>query len=118
MAIPISADRTRRGNLRLRVPKVSRSVLLSMLTIAVLLACWAIVTEMSWANELFLPKPQAVWAAFIKTMTKGYGARRCSSISAPACIASSRLSRWPASSAFRSASSWACRATPARCSIR
>jgi taurine transport system permease protein len=72
MVIPISADRTRRGTLRLRLPKVSRSVLLSTLTIALLLATWTVVTEMGWANELFLPKPQAVWAAFIKTMTKGY----------------------------------------------
>lgn len=70
MAIPISADRTRRSSLRL--PKVSRSVLLSTLTVAVLLVAWAIVTEIGWANELFLPKPQAVWAAFVKTMTKGY----------------------------------------------
>lgn len=70
MAIPISADRTRRGNWRL--PTVSRSMLLSTLTVAVLLAAWAVVTEMGWANELFLPKPQAVWAAFVKTMTKGY----------------------------------------------
>jgi taurine transport system permease protein len=70
MAIPIPADRTRRSTLRL--PKVSRSVLLSTLTVAMLLAAWAVVTEMGWANELFLPKPQAVWAAFIKTMTKGY----------------------------------------------
>jgi taurine transport system permease protein len=36
------------------------------------LAAWALVTEMGWANELFLPKPQAVWAAFVKTTTKGY----------------------------------------------
>jgi len=72
MTIPISPDRTRRGSLRLRLPKVSRSVLLSTLTVAVLLAGWAIVTERGWANELFLPKPQAVWAAFVKTMTKGY----------------------------------------------
>lgn len=70
MAIPISADRTRRGSLRL--PTVSRSVLLSTFTVALLLAAWVIVTEMGWANELFLPKPQAVWAAFVKTMTKGY----------------------------------------------
>ena len=70
MAIPVSADRTRRG--RLRLPRVSRSMLLSTLTVAVLLAAWAIVTELGWANELFLPKPQAVWAAFIKTTTKGY----------------------------------------------
>jgi taurine transport system permease protein len=70
MALPIPADRTRRGSLRL--PKVSRSMLLSTLTVAMLLAAWAIVTEMGWANELFLPKPQAVWAAFVKTMTRGY----------------------------------------------
>ena len=70
MVIPISADRTRRGSLR--VPKIPRSILLSALTVAVLLATWTVVTEMGWANELFLPKPQAVWAAFVKTMTKGY----------------------------------------------
>ncbi|WP_369721711.1 ABC transporter permease [Bradyrhizobium sp. LLZ17] len=70
MVIPISADRTRRGSLRL--PKIPRSILLSALTVAVLLATWTVVTEMGWANELFLPKPQAVWAAFVKTMTKGY----------------------------------------------
>ena len=72
MAIPISADRTRRGHLRRRLPKISRSFLLSSLTVALLLATWTLVTDMGWANELFLPKPQAVWAAFIKTMTKGY----------------------------------------------
>ena len=70
MVIPIFADRTRRGSLR--VPKVPRSILLSALTVAMLLATWTVVTEMGWANELFLPKPQAVWAAFVKTMTKGY----------------------------------------------
>ncbi|WP_409192294.1 ABC transporter permease [Bradyrhizobium sp. RDM4] len=70
MVIPISADRTGRGSLRF--PKIPRSILLSALTVAVLLATWTVVTEMGWANELFLPKPQAVWAAFVKTMTKGY----------------------------------------------
>jgi len=72
MAVPLSTDRTRRGHIRVRLPKVSRSFLLSSLTVAMLLAAWAVVTEMGWANELFLPKPQAVWAAFVKTMTKGY----------------------------------------------
>jgi taurine transport system permease protein len=70
--VPISTDRTRRGHLKLRLPRVSRSFLLSSFTVALLLAAWALVTDMGWANELFLPKPQAVWAAFIKTMTKGY----------------------------------------------
>ena len=62
-----------RGNLRpLRMPKISRSFLLSSLSIAILLGAWMLVTEMGWANELFLPKPQAVWAAFVKTLTRGY----------------------------------------------
>jgi taurine transport system permease protein len=52
--------------------KISRSFLLSSLSIAILLGAWMLVTEMGWANELFLPKPQAVWAAFVKTLTKGY----------------------------------------------
>lgn len=56
----------------LRMPKISRSFLLSSLSIAILLGAWMLVTEMGWANELFLPKPQAVWAAFVKTLTKGY----------------------------------------------
>lgn len=50
----------------------SRSLLLSSLTVAVLIGAWVLVTEMGWANEIFLPKPQAVWAAFVKTSTKGY----------------------------------------------
>jgi taurine transport system permease protein len=55
-----------------RIPRPSRSFLLSLLSVAALFAAWLLITEMGWANELFLPKPQAVWAAFIKTSTKGY----------------------------------------------
>ncbi len=58
--------------MKFRLPRLSRSFLLSSLSVAILLACWLLVTEMGWANELFLPKPQAVWGAFVKTMTKGY----------------------------------------------
>lgn len=61
-----------RPKLRVRLPQVSRALLLSSLSVAILLAAWVLVTEMGWANELFLPKPQAVWAAFVKTSTKGY----------------------------------------------
>ena len=57
---------------KFRLPRPSRSFLLSSLSVALVLAGWVLVTEMGWANELFLPKPQAVWAAFVKTMTKGY----------------------------------------------
>ena len=60
------------GTGAMRIPRPSRSFLLSLLSVAVLLAAWVLVTEKGWANELFLPKPQAVWAAFVKTMTKGY----------------------------------------------
>lgn len=61
-----------RRKTRLKLPRPPRSLLLSSLTVVLVLAAWVLVTEMGWANELFLPKPQAVWAAFIKTMTKGY----------------------------------------------
>jgi taurine transport system permease protein len=72
MAAPIIAKRARPAAHRLRLPKISRSFLLSSLTVAALLAAWIVVTEKGWANELFLPKPLAVWAAFVKTLTKGY----------------------------------------------
>ena len=71
MTVPITPSVS--GSLRpIRMPKISRSFLLSSLSIAILLGAWVLVTEMGWANELFLPKPQAVWAAFVKTLTKGY----------------------------------------------
>jgi taurine transport system permease protein len=60
------------GVRRARIPRPSRSFLLSLLSVTVLLGTWLLVTEMGWANELFLPKPQAVWAAFVKTSTRGY----------------------------------------------
>jgi taurine transport system permease protein len=68
MGIAIGARR----KTRLRLPRPPRSLLLSFLTVVLVLAAWVLVTEMGWANELFLPKPQAVWVAFVKTMTKGY----------------------------------------------
>jgi taurine transport system permease protein len=72
MAVPISTTPGVRVPSRLRQLRPSRSFLLSLFSVAVLFAAWVLVTEMGWANELFLPKPQAVWAAFVKTMTKGY----------------------------------------------
>jgi taurine transport system permease protein len=71
IAVPMTP--TLNGNLRpIRMPKISRSFLLSSLSIVILLGAWMLVTGMGWANELFLPKPQAVWAAFVKTLTRGY----------------------------------------------
>ncbi len=66
------AEPARDSGLRLKVPRLSRSFLLSSLSVATLLAAWVLVTHMGWANELFLPKPEAVWNAFVKTITKGY----------------------------------------------
>jgi taurine transport system permease protein len=71
IAVPMTP--TVNASLRpIRIPKISRSFLLSSLSIVILLGAWMLVTEMGWANELFLPKPQAVWAAFVKTLTRGY----------------------------------------------
>jgi taurine transport system permease protein len=74
-ASPIAAPLAQRAGvsaMKVRLPRLSRTFLLSSLSVAILLAAWLLVTEMGWANELFLPKPQAVWGAFVKTMTKGY----------------------------------------------
>ena len=70
--IAAPAEPARDSGLRLKMPQPSRSFLLSSLSVATLLAAWVLVTHMGWANELFLPKPEAVWNAFAKTMTKGY----------------------------------------------
>ena len=71
IAVPMTP--TVNASLRpIRIPKISRSFLLSSLSIVILLGAWMLATEMGWANELFLPKPQAVWAAFVKTLTRGY----------------------------------------------
>jgi taurine transport system permease protein len=71
MIVPL-ARKVSENAMKLRLPRFSRSFLLSSLSVALLLGAWLLVTEMGWANELFLPKPQAVWAAFVKTSTKGY----------------------------------------------
>ena len=42
------------------------------MTVCVVFALWVLVTSMGWANELFLPGPNAVWGALVKAMTKGY----------------------------------------------
>lgn len=52
--------------------KNRRSYLLSMGSVTFMLLAWVVVTSMGWANELFLPGPQAIWDAFIKAATIGY----------------------------------------------
>lgn len=52
--------------------KNKRSYLLSTGSVIVMLLAWVIVTSFGWANELFLPGPQAIGEAFVKAATKGY----------------------------------------------
>ena len=49
-----------------------RSYFLSAGSVAFMLLAWVIVTSFGWANELFLPGPNAVIDAFLKVLLKGY----------------------------------------------
>lgn len=49
-----------------------RDRLLTGLTAAGLFLAWRLVTRYGLVNPLFLPSPEAVWAAFVKTATEGY----------------------------------------------
>ena len=51
---------------------MTRSLLLSSLSVCRAIRNLGIGDLRRLANELFLPRPQAVWAAFIKSLTKGY----------------------------------------------
>lgn len=68
ITIETTVDSVRRQSERVASP----DFLLPAFTVATVIVLWVLVTSMGWANELFLPGPQAVWAAFVKTMTKGY----------------------------------------------
>lgn len=46
--------------------------LISSGTVIFMFAAWYAVTATGLANELFLPGPSSVWAAFVKAATKGY----------------------------------------------
>mgnify|MGYP000862314612 FL=1 len=52
-----------------KVPGEGSSARISVVTIAVLLALWALVTNMGWIKPLFLPSPQAVAQQFIEYLT-------------------------------------------------
>ena len=49
-----------------------RSYLLSTGSVAFMFLAWVVVTSFGWANELFLPGPNAVMDAFVKAAVKGY----------------------------------------------
>lgn len=49
---------------RFKVPGEGSSVGISVVTVAVLLGLWALITNMGWVKPLFLPTPQAVGEQF------------------------------------------------------
>jgi len=52
--------------------KPDRSLVLSCLSVGLMFGLWVFLTSTGLANKLFLPAPDAVWAAFVKAATKGY----------------------------------------------
>lgn len=66
-AAPLIANRAGKGRLRTsryRVLGEGSSLILSLGSIAALLALWFLATEAGWVRPLFLPKPEAIWSAF------------------------------------------------------
>lgn len=64
------------------------SAVISLVTGAVLVGLWFLVTELHLVKPLFLPSPVAVWHKFVTALTQGV-ARPSSSTPAPACSACS-----------------------------
>jgi taurine transport system permease protein len=52
--------------------KISRTTVLSISSVLAMIVVWIVVTELGWADPLFLPGPEAIWAAFVKVLVKGY----------------------------------------------
>jgi taurine transport system permease protein len=64
-AQPIGALKTS----KFKVPGEGSSFTISVVTVIVLVALWALVTNMGWVKPLFLPKPQAVFQQFVEYVT-------------------------------------------------
>ena len=54
---------------KFKVPGEGSSALISVVTVVVLLALWALVTNLGWVKPLFLPRPQAVFQQFVDYLT-------------------------------------------------
>lgn len=54
----------KRKNLRFRC--------ISLVSVFVLFMIWTVVTNLKWVDPYFIPKPQAVWSAFMVLITEGY----------------------------------------------
>jgi taurine transport system permease protein len=60
----LPAGKGRLRTSRYRVLGEGSSVILSLWSIAALLALWFVATEAEWVRPLFLPRPEAIWSAF------------------------------------------------------
>jgi taurine transport system permease protein len=54
------------------VPGYGSSLAMSIVTVAVLVAGWFLITGMHWVKPLFLPSPQAVFAKFVSVASEGF----------------------------------------------
>ncbi|MES2993241.1 MAG: taurine ABC transporter permease, partial [Pseudomonadota bacterium] len=69
---PATASPTKTAPLKtskFKVPGEGNSAFISVATVIVLLALWALVTNMGWVKPLFLPTPQAVFQQFVEYVT-------------------------------------------------
>ena len=68
-AVATAAKPTPMKTSRFKVPGEGNSAGISVMTVVVLVALWAVVTNMGWVKPLFLPTPQAVLRQFIEYLT-------------------------------------------------
>ena len=71
-APPVAAPPTKVVPLKtskFKVPGEGNSAAISVVTVLVLIALWALVTNMRWVKPLFLPTPQAVFEQFYAYLT-------------------------------------------------
>ncbi|MBL8325138.1 MAG: ABC transporter permease subunit [Rubrivivax sp.] len=54
---------------RFKVPGEGNSAPISVVTIVVIIALWALVSNMGWIKPLFLPTPQTVFKVFVEYLT-------------------------------------------------
>jgi taurine transport system permease protein len=69
MAEPASSPAAQTQTSAFKVPGEGSSLRISVVTIAVLLLAWALVTNAGWIKPLFLPSPQAVFQQFMEYLT-------------------------------------------------
>ena len=68
-AVSVDASGAKLKTSRFKVPGEGSSFTISVVTVVVLLALWALVTNMGWVKPLFLPKPQAVFQQFYEYLS-------------------------------------------------